>query len=360
MKAYPTYTGKKYNVYYIDGTSTEVTFGDTYKLKDANPEGKSPSLYRYIDIDTNRLLHSTGTWNLTHDIKVRSVFGIGFEEVGDYSIVKSAKNCTYTTVDTMAIEGTHSLAITYTQKTDIFVTLEEAFLDEAFEDPNVYSLSFRATAEFTTNNFRHRGTDADHPSMANICYENNQTGFGLVEGMWKTFHFTRENYNVFVNVGYDALFVAGAQNVGLSIYIDDIRTNYIDPKLTCDFETGMINTSGSNWTVRSGAIYPFTTDHIDIQCTNANDANTAHTDVSFNTDITFDFYAENFFSNGHIAGGACDGINGQLGVDLVSGKWITLSIAKSRITSDGRFLIISGSQAVGTCYFDNFRITKGE
>ena len=103
------------------------------------------------------------------------------------------------------------------------VTLD--FLASYFADENVQYVAFDAKTDSTkTSNFRRYTTNGS--TMTNVTYEiNNTKGWGINATEWKSYYFTRADYEAWVKNGLteDYLITTGGFTAGDNLYVDNIR-----------------------------------------------------------------------------------------------------------------------------------------
>ena len=315
--------------------------------------------------------------------------GFNFDDgVNPYITIKSGFD-SMSIVDGEGVGGSKCLQLTRATSGDSFIRMNKDYLDMVFADPNVKSLSFAAKAHAATNNFRHIKVDASYVNGNTgivECFERNATNWGITTE-WKTFYLTRGVYSQ-INMSNGSLDYFAKFGVSEStnqiLYLDDFRLcteEYYDFSII-NFETGyfsgtevkdpVINerkfsiqsatNQGFDYDVKTEGIRSFRFDKV-------NGENACYLSVSTNSLVqaggddlylTFDFRGTTALNNTNE--GIRDGNRNNLaclGSSFPANKWVTLTIPKSGITSDGRFFMPGGS-ATGTYWIDNLRINSAK
>lgn len=245
------YTANTYKITYDAGNGTcetveqEVTYGAEFTLATAT----APKFYQehlgWVDEYGNAVVGST--WNIASDVALTAIYsdGVVFESMSEAPAYMEKADTTES-LSIVELDGNKVLQIK--SNTDgttaanrspaLKVTLE--FIASFFEDESVDFIAFDAKAGTTTiNNFR-RVTLRSNGTFAADCYEHDMTythdsdGDGAAEtyattgiraDSWKTFYFSRADYNAWVTQGVTSeRFIASGQfNQGDSIYVDNIR-----------------------------------------------------------------------------------------------------------------------------------------
>ncbi len=245
------YTANTYKITYnanngtCDVTEQEVTYDAEYTLATAT----APKLYQeflgWVDEDGNFV--TSEVWNIASDVTLTAVYseGLTFETLSEVPAYMGKAD----TTESLAIVELNGSKVLQIKSNDdgsgianrapaLTVTLE--FLASYFEDENVDYIAFDATAGTTTiNNFR-RVTLRSNGTFATDCYEHDMTythdsdGDGVAEtyattgiraDSWKTFYFSRADYNAWVAQGVtsEKFITSGQFNQGDSVYVDNIR-----------------------------------------------------------------------------------------------------------------------------------------
>ena len=308
--------------------------------------------------------------------------GFNFDDgVNPYITIKSGFD-SMSVVDGEGLNGSKALKLTRATSGDSFIRMNKDYLDIIFANPNVKSLAFAAKAHAATNNFRHIKVDAsyvDNNSYIIECFERNGTGWGI-STEWKTFYLTRGVYSQMNmsngSLDYFAKFgVSGTTDQVL--YLDDFRVcteDYYDYTYN-GLENGYMSSTelkdpivnqryfwvqnatnqGFDYETKTEGIRSFKLDKV-------NGENAFYLGAGMNSllgendYLTFDFRGTVALNNTNQ--GIRDGNRNNLaclGSSFPANKWVTITIPKSGITSDGRFFIPGGS-ATGTYWIDNIRI----
>ena len=303
--------------------------------------------------------------------------GFNFDDgVNPYISIKDRFN-TLEVQNDVGLDGTKALVASYTgtSAVDAHLSISKAYLDAVFADPEVKSLSFAAKGTIATNNFRHKQVDQSftHDNKYLIsCYEANATNYGITTE-WKTFYLSRGVYSQMTDSDW---FIQYGATGPFTLYLDEFRISYTDyaDRSKVTFENGFLNgqvlrhadgTGQKAFEVNGSVVTStgFDYDH-------ATEGNRALTFTKENGYIAL-FVGADYVTNMPESGmflemNATVGINASVG-NLKYGNnenypsnyspvglTKTLYIPKSKITGDGRFLIIQGSTA-GTFYIDNVR-----
>ena len=299
-------------------------------------------------------------------------------------LTQNAKN---TVFDIVTEEGTNNKVLRTSGAAGYGFNAAKEYLDVIFADSNVIAVEFYAKATTPTNNFRRNANGTA------ITYELNNGEHGL-ELEWKSFHYTREYYDIWTA---NDIFVIN--NAGASVeytYFDDIRP--ITEEIF-GFENGWFRKQSP---VKDSTYY--TPGHGSYSVANPTAPDTKNreryfsllasdglvTDVQWtaerasegryslkvsknsgyvafytfsniktlmgaNGTFSFDVYSTIAARSDSEVRNFQDGMNGVTGKAHELGKWVTYTWTAENFTNDGRFLIIQGSTA-GDWYFDNFRI----
>ncbi len=153
-------------------------------------------------------------------------------------------------------DGDKCLVVPVTGSTP-YLMVTRAFLADFFADQNVAYLAFDAkTKTLTTDNFRRYTMKADGSGMNYVHYEaqHDIAEFTTLDGVssesWKTFYFSRTDYDHWVtnNVEENTLIYATGFTAGDEIYVDNIRPitekEYTDDAYS--FETGWVRLNNTN------------------------------------------------------------------------------------------------------------------
>ncbi len=216
----------------IDATTQEAITDSYVTLK--TPTG--PKLYQeflgWYDEDGN--LVESGNWTYNRDVTLTAMYAdrMSFEYAGVPSFFKAGdttESLSIVNVDTT--DGSKALQVK--NKADgtapaLIVTRE--FLASFFEDSTVEYVAFDAKSELGNyNNFR-RVTLRSNGSFAADCYVadlvfNSVPTTGIRNDAYKTFYFSRADYNAWINEGVteQRIIASGGIAGGDSFYVDNIR-----------------------------------------------------------------------------------------------------------------------------------------
>ena len=315
----------------------------------------------------------------------RYLKGFDFDDgVNPYITIKSGFE-TLQVVDGEGVGGSKALRASRSTAGDSFLRISKEYLDAVFANPNVKSLSFAAKAHNPTNNFRHISVDASYVNNnSNIisCFEINNANWGITT-TYKTFYLTRGVYSQMNmsdgNLDWFVKFGAGSV-LPQYLYLDDIKictTDYYDASFNglengywsgtelknpvlnerSFYGTGQLENAGFSYDMKTEGVRSFKFDKLSNY--SAYYLGTSmNSSLGENDYITFDMYGTTALncSNGAINSGQ----NHQfLASNFPANKWVTLTMPKSEITTDGRFLILQGS-ATGTYYIDNIRVNSAK
>ncbi len=153
-------------------------------------------------------------------------------------------------------DGDKCLVVPVTGSTP-YLMITRDFLASYFADPNVEYLAFDAKTEtLTTDNFRRYTMKADGSGMHYVHYEvqHDINEFATLDGVssetWKTFYFSRADYDHWVtnNIEENTLIYATGFSSGDEIYVDNIRPataqEYLDGQY--GFDAGWIRLNDTN------------------------------------------------------------------------------------------------------------------
>ena len=376
-------SAKTYVVSYEGSTTTtNVTYDETYTLE--NPGTNYSWFYGEEEIPT------TGVWKYDFNPTLEKRYSyttIDFEDGEIPSVITPNERNTSTEV--VAEDGTNNKVLRLGGLSQYGINFSKAHLDAIFSDPDVIAIEFDAKGTSATNDFRRKAGYLN----ANITYEYNSTGHGLTTE-WKTFHYTREYYNNWVE-GEIFLVVGAGTNVQYT-YLDNFHPITEE---VYGFENGLFNKKSP---VKDSTYY--TPGHGSYSVANPTAPDTKNreryfsllandglvTDVQWtaerasegryslkvsknsgyvafytfsniktlmgaNGTFSFDVYSTIAARSDSEVRNFQDGMNDVTGQIHELGKWVTYTWTAENITDDGRFLILQGSTN-GDWYFDNFRI----
>ncbi len=217
----------------------------------------TPTCYRdflgWIDESGNHI-PTSGVWNYGSNVTLTAIYSdkVSFENgiVPSYLTVAGSTE-SLSVVDMDTTDGNKALKIQSTASgTSPALNATVEFLASFFEDSNVDYIAFNAkTGSSRANNFR-RYTMHSNGSMNNVTYEYDVAYNGVYADTWKTFYFSREDYNYWVANGVtsNSLIATGGFNAGDCIYLDNIRAataeEYADGEY--GFEIGGVRLDGNN------------------------------------------------------------------------------------------------------------------
>ena len=214
-----------------------VLHGESFTL--ATPTGSYRDFLGWYDENDNVVTDGICEGNLTLTAQYDDI--VSFEDgvVPSY-MTKQGTTESLSVVDMDTTDGNKALKIQSTASGTspaMYVTVE--FLTSFFEDSDVDYIAFNAkTGSSRANNFR-RYTMHSNGSMNNVTYEYDITYNGIYADAWKTFYFSREDYNYWVanSVTANSFIATGGFNAGDCIYLDNIRAATAEEY--ADFEYGL-------------------------------------------------------------------------------------------------------------------------
>ncbi len=217
-------------------TKMNVTFDKPYTLPTATPPTELHTFLGWVD--NSGIYVEDGVWSITGNVTLKAVYqfnDITFENMTEVpSYFKKADNTE--SLNIIEKDGSKVLQLKNNGSAPA-MKVTVGFLTAFFDNENVDYIAFDAKADTNNNNFRR---DAQHSngSLSAVTYERDYTevntaiGDGVkypVTGVradaWKTFYFSRADYNFWVSQGVtEARFIAsGGFSTGQNIYIDNIR-----------------------------------------------------------------------------------------------------------------------------------------
>ncbi len=221
-------------------SSISVAYNEEYTLP--TPTGAYRDFLGWYDENGDQVAMS-GTWNTEEAVTLTAKYAdiVSFEDgvVPSY-LTKQGTTESLSVVEMDTTHGEKALKIQSTASGTspaMYATVE--FLASFFEDADVDYIAFNAkTGSSRANNFR-RYTMHSNGSMNNVTYEYDITYNGIYADAWKTFYFSREDYDYWVANGVTAnSFIAtGGFNAGDCIYLDNIRAATAEEY--ADFEYGL-------------------------------------------------------------------------------------------------------------------------
>ncbi|MBQ2740660.1 MAG: InlB B-repeat-containing protein [Clostridia bacterium] len=250
-----SYTPNTYTITYdaLGGTasveSQDVIYDGEYTLATATPPKSYQEFLGWVDENGNTV-NDGDAWEIAKSVTLKAVYskGITFESL---TAVPSALT-TDGAAGTASIgekDGDKCLVIPVTGSSPkLKVTL--AFLAEFFADENVQYVGFDATTDTTVSSDFRRYTLRSTGALGNETYEHNDSAFGVTKLRWKSFYFTRADYNTWVenNFSEHYFIITGGFSNGDNLYVDNIRPvtaqEYLDDVYS--FEGGYMKQSGTN------------------------------------------------------------------------------------------------------------------
>ncbi len=256
------YEPNTYQITYVTngGTVTEsvqdVIYDSEYTLAEAIPGKSYQEFLGWVDEDGNEMTNGA-EWKIASNVTLTAVYNdvITFEKATAVpSALRSSNHAGTATIGEK--DGDKCLVVPVTGSTP-YLMVTRAFLAEFFEDSNVEYVAFDAkTKTLTTSNFRRYTMKADGSGMHYVHYEQQHEikEFPNVDGIssetWKTFYFSRTDYNHWVenNVEENTLIYATGFTAGDEIYVDNIRPataqEYLDGQY--GFDAGWVRLNGTN------------------------------------------------------------------------------------------------------------------
>ena len=250
-----SYTPNTYTITYdaLGGTTSvetqEVIYGSEYTLATATPSKSYQEFLGWADEDGNTVTDGDA-WKIAKNVTLKAVYGncITFEKM---TAVPSAMT-TDGNVGTASIgekDGDKCLVIPVTGSSPKLKVTRD-FLAEFFADENVEYVAFDAKTDTTVSSDFRRYTLRSTGVLGNETYEHNDAAFGITNAKWKSFYFTRNDYEIWVenNFAEHYLIITGGFSNGDNLYVDNIRPvtaqEYLDDAY--GFETGYMKVSGTN------------------------------------------------------------------------------------------------------------------
>lgn len=304
-----TYTPNTYKITFdtnggkCDVEEQEVTYGAEFTLPTATPAAAYKEFLGWQDQNGNTV--EAGVWEIADHITLMAVYSDGAITFDNMSEVPSymKKADATESLEIVDLDGNKVLKIQAKEDGDspaLVVTLE--FLAKYFSDESVDFLAFEAkSVKGNHNNFRRitlrsNGTFAADCYDADLTHANTNGGeklptSGIRNDAFKTFYFSRADYNAWVNQGVteERFIASGQQQKGEIFYVDNIRPVTAAERLAAgyNFDNGgvRVNDFNSNgleggrtllfYTSANGSDWDF-----NIQC----DAATTFTNVGYSAD----------------------------------------------------------------------------
>ncbi len=361
-----------------------VMQGESFTL--ATPDGAYRDFLGWYDENDSLVTDGICEGNLALTAKYDNK--VSFEDgvVPSYMTVAGSTE-SLSVVDVDTTDGSKALKIQSTASGTspaMYVTVE--FLTSFFEDESVDYIAFNAkTGSSRANNFR-RYTMHSSGSMNNVTYEYDITYNGIYADAWKTFYFSREDYNYWVanSVTANSFIATGGFNAGDCIYLDNIRAATAEEYADYEYglEIGGVRLDGNNllfyshrgqgtwqWGILPGAAvtsYSFTNDIVSdgIRAFSFTPAANTTTLLRFNTNTTTLMQSEIMGATGYYAFDLYvpEGSDATLtyqtttwpGVTPKKGDWTTIYV-----NNNTSFIKISDTTG-STYVVDNFRSVTAE
>ncbi len=235
------------------GTLTEteqtVVYDDEYTLAVPTAPKSYQDFLGWVDEEGNAVV-SGAEWKLAEDVTLQAVYskGMTFESL---TAVPAAMK-TDGAAGTASIgekDGDKCLVIPVTGSSPkLKVSVD--FLAEFFADANVEYVAFDAKTDTTVSSDFRRYTKKADGTLNNVTYEHNSTPYGITNAKWKSFYFTKADYEIWVenNITEHYFITTGGFTSGDNLYVDNIRPvsakEYMDD--VYGFEGGYMKLSGSN------------------------------------------------------------------------------------------------------------------
>ena len=226
----------------------EVTYDDEYTLAKATSSKSYQEFLGWQDEDGNAV--TAEKWNIASDVTLKAIYtrGMTFETLTEVpASMKTDGNVGTASIGTK--DGDKCLVIPVTGSSPkLKVTL--AFLAEFFADENVQYVGFDAMTDTTISSDFRRYTLRSTGALGNETYEHNDSAFGVTKLRWKSFYFTRADYNTWVenNFSEHYFIITGGFSNGDNLYVDNIRPvtaqEYLDD--VYGFEGGYMKQNGTN------------------------------------------------------------------------------------------------------------------
>lgn len=395
----PVYEPIVVTVTFPDDTTMELEYGEEYKITKAVTSLAGYEKYAAYEsylgwmLPDGSFFPTEGISTFKEDIDLSAgLKHVTFDSSADLSLMTPFRGTT--TIDsTVKIEGEGSLKLTGTMW-NMGINIAADFLELAFKNPAVKSVSLYALASKDTNDFGYRYNTAS-PTMRKFYLD--KTGWGVSSTIWRRFDIPRAEYEAHKAEGINDLVYTGGTVP--TIWIDDLYADVVDQTLVCGFEnTGKITQPTED--NKAGRVTPFDKEEEKYSFFSNNDTFTVK-DFEINHDPEFVLeghsslkcfktwqYKSDGVNKNYYAAFQCDtrliqacGENDTLEFDvyaadellsndvkdgknnvmhpLLNGQWNHYSVPKAGLDEWGRFFIINGSQCEGHLYFDNIHIVRG-
>ena len=217
----------------VEYTELSVTFDADYELPVASTTESGQYFNGWVD-ENGKTVLATGNWTIASDVTLKAVYSnvMSFDDGAVPAAFTKAD--TTESLNIVDLNGNKVLQLTNSGASPA-LNVTTAWLAEYFADENVDYIAFDARADMDMNNFR-RVTLRSNGTFAADCYEHDMTYTHPVDGAsypttgiradsWKTFYFSRADYDAWVAQGVtsERFIVAGQFSAGKNVYIDNIR-----------------------------------------------------------------------------------------------------------------------------------------
>ncbi|MBR3864648.1 MAG: InlB B-repeat-containing protein [Clostridia bacterium] len=237
----------------VASATQEVTYATDYTLANPTPAKMYHEFLGWFDANGEQV--TDGVWELDGNLALTAKYsdGLSFEGTAGIPAYITAGNGSIALAEVSTTDGNKALALTASNAAPaLYVTVE--FLADFFADSSVDYIAFDAMATKYSSNFR-RMTEKSG-ALGDITYEIDKPAYlSGVNTTWKTFYFSRADYNAWVKYGAtnNKIIHTGGFASGDIIYIDNIRpaTN----NNLYGFEGGALRDAGS------AVIYYYTPDY---------------------------------------------------------------------------------------------------
>ena len=205
----------------VDTETQTVVVGEAYTL--ATPTAYRDFLGWY---NGDELVPMSGTWNFDGDVTLTARYAdtLSFDDGVLPTYMTKAGDTE--SISVVELDGNKVLQIKLkTTAKNPWMNVPIEFLASFFEGTDVAHIAFEAkTGSSKIGDFRRATYQESASAFGYVAYENND-GFNGIDTTYKTFFFTREDYNYWiVNGKTEELFIrAIGLESGDSIYVDNIR-----------------------------------------------------------------------------------------------------------------------------------------
>ena len=226
-------------------TSQEMVYDGAYTL---------PTPDSYVDFlgwydESGNLVPSSGIWTYKGAVNLTARYSDKLSFEGGVYPTYMTMSGTASVVDMDAADGSKALRLTGSSTPGIQVPIE--FLAHYFADTSVEYIAFSAKTESGSyNNFRRFSWRSNNGGeYTNVTYENDNTFNMIKADSWKTYYFSRNDYDRWVENSQtkNNFIVMGGVSTTDSLYVDYIRPMTQDEYLASvySFEGGSVRNDGS-------------------------------------------------------------------------------------------------------------------